>query len=592
MTLFLISFVAGLLTVLAPCVLPLLPVIVGESVTGKPSPRRALVTILSLAVSLFVFTFVLKVSTAFIAVPPQVWSYISGGLLIAFGLISLFPSLWDNLPFINALNRSSNKVIGQGYLKKSIWGDVIIGAALGPVFSSCSPTYFLILATVLPVSLGFGVLYLTAYIVGLCLSLLAIALLGQKLVMKLGIASDPKGWFKRSIGIIFLVLGIAIVFGLDKTVEASILAHAGALDITQVEQKLLIDRAASESAPATLGMGSTTGITATSTASAIAEALKAARYKKAPELVHPDAYLNTGGLPISLAQYRGKDVVLVDFWTYSCINCQRTLPYLTTWYGKYKDQGLVIIGVHTPEFAFEHLQSNVQDALTRFGITYPVVLDNEYATWNAFGNQFWPRDYLIDIDGYIVHDHSGEGDYDVTEKAIQDALAERAERLKTGAVIPTGTTQVKADAADGVGSPETYFGASRNEFLANGAQSMPGTQTLTLPSTFLRNVLYLGGVWDFALEYATAHDGDTVVYHYNSKEVYVVASADSPVTVDVLQDGNPVGNAAAADVSAQGILTLGSSRLYRIVKNPVAGDHVLELKVHGTGARFYTFTFG
>jgi cytochrome c biogenesis protein CcdA/thiol-disulfide isomerase/thioredoxin len=591
MTLFLISFIAGLLTVLAPCVLPLLPVIVGESVTGQPSMRRAVVTILSLAVSLFAFTFILKVSTAFIAVPPQVWAYISGGLLIVFGLISLFPSLWDRLPFVNAINRSSNKAIGQGYMKKSIWGDVIIGAALGPVFSSCSPTYFLILATVLPVSLGLGVLYLSVYIIGLCLSLFAIALLGQKLVNKLGIASDPNGWFKRGIGIIFLVIGIAIIFGFDKTVEAGILSHAGVFDVTQIEQKLLVDRAAlGDTMP---GIASTTDLsTASSTASAISESLKAARYKKAPELAHPDAYLNTGGQPISLAQYRGKNVVLIDFWTYSCINCQRTLPYLTTWYGKYKDQGLVIIGVHTPEFAFEHLQSNVQDALTRFGITYPVVLDNEYATWNAFNNNVWPREILIDIDGYIVHDHSGEGEYDVTEKAIQAALAERARRLNTGTTIPKGTTSIAPVDLSGIGSPETYFGASRNEYLGNGKPSYPGTQTLTLPSNFLSNVLYLGGMWDFALEYATAHDGDQIVYRYNAKSVYVVASADTPVTVDVQQDGAPIGSAAGADVIAKGILTIGSSRLYKIVANPTAGQHVLQLTVHGTGAQFYTFTFG
>lgn len=588
MTLLLISFIAGLLTVLAPCVLPLLPVIVGESVTGKPSPKRAIVTILSLAVSLFAFTFILKVSTAFINVPPQVWSYISGGLLIAFGLVSIFPSLWDNLPFVARMNRDANKAIGQGYLKKSIWGDVIVGAALGPVFSSCSPTYFLILATVLPVSLALGALYLTVYIVGLCLSLLAIALLGQKLVTKLGIASDPNGWFKRGIGIIFLIIGIAIVFGIDKTVEADLLAHAGALDVTQIEQKLLTDRAAQSTGTST----NPTILNASSTSSAITEALKAARYKKAPELVHPDAYLNTNGMPITLAQYRGKDVVLVDFWTYSCINCQRTLPYLTTWYGKYKDQGLVIIGVHTPEFAFEHLESNVQDALKRFGITYPVVLDNEYATWNAFGNQFWPRDYLIDIDGYIVYDHSGEGDYAETEKAIQAALAERAKRLGMDTAVATSTVSIAPADLSGIGSPETYFGANRNQYLANGEQSNPNTQTLTLPSTFLPNALYLSGIWDFALEYATAHAGDDIVYRYSSKNVYVVASANSPVNVQVMQDGKPIGSAAGSDVSAQGILTIGSSRLYKIVSNAAPGDHTLELKVQGDGAQFYTFTFG
>lgn len=147
-------------------------------------------------------------------------------------------------------------------------------------------------------------------------------------------------------------------------------------------------------------------------------------YPKAHELVTPDGYLNTGGAPVTLSQYRGKNVVLLEFWTYSCINCQRTLPYLTSWYGKYKDQGLVIVGVHTPEFSYEHVQANVAKALVEQGITYPVVLDNEYQTWKAYGNQFWPHQYLINKDGNIIHDQIGEGGYDEMEARIQQALAE------------------------------------------------------------------------------------------------------------------------------------------------------------------------
>jgi thiol-disulfide isomerase/thioredoxin len=158
-------------------------------------------------------------------------------------------------------------------------------------------------------------------------------------------------------------------------------------------------------------------------------AAKNAKYEIAPELVHPDGYLNSGGSPVTLAEYRGRDVVLLEFWTYSCINCERTLPYLVSWYAKYKDQGFVIKGVHTPEFSYEHLESNVSAALKKYGIEYPVVLDNEYQTWNAYGNQFWPHLYVIDVDGYITYDHIGEGNYDQTEQAIQAALAERAARL-------------------------------------------------------------------------------------------------------------------------------------------------------------------
>jgi thiol-disulfide isomerase/thioredoxin len=157
--------------------------------------------------------------------------------------------------------------------------------------------------------------------------------------------------------------------------------------------------------------------------------MKSAKYQLAHELVSPDAYLNTEGKHITLAQYRGRNVVLLEFWTYSCINCEHTLPYLVSWYSKYVSQRLVIIGVHTPEFPYEHIQSNVEAALKQYGITYPVVLDNENQTWSAYGNRFWPHQYVIDVDGYITHDQIGEGGYDATEAAIQAALAERQERL-------------------------------------------------------------------------------------------------------------------------------------------------------------------
>ena len=221
---------------------------------------------------------------------------------------------------------------------------------------------------------------------------------------------------------------------------------SGAYGIVRIEQNLLQSTKGSDSALTpqtsdTVADATTTAAVADTTGGPTVTrpvpVAKTQRYKKAHELVTPDGYLNTGGKPITLAQLKGKKVVLLDFWTYSCINCQRTIPYVDAWYDKYKSQGLEIIGVHTPEFAFEHVPANVADALKRFNITHPVVLDNEYQTWNAYGNQFWPHMYLVDIDGYIVYDHIGEGDYDVTEKAIQAALKERADALGTGANIST-----------------------------------------------------------------------------------------------------------------------------------------------------------
>lgn len=242
MFLFVLSFVAGILTVLAPCTLPLLPVIVGGSVAGTDTVRRRWVKPLvitgSLSVSIIVFTLALKVSTAFINIPQWVWQLISGGILIVFGLINIFPSIWERIPLVSKLNIGSNKTLGIGYQKRSILGDMLIGASLGPVFSTCSPTYFVILATVLPQSFILGLIDLLAYTAGLSFSLLAIVFFSQKIVSKLGVVSDTHSWFKKGLGILFILIGFAIVWGYDKVIEKNIL-KAGFIDITSVEQKLL-----------------------------------------------------------------------------------------------------------------------------------------------------------------------------------------------------------------------------------------------------------------------------------------------------------------------------------------------------------------
>lgn len=238
MTLLLVSFIAGVLTVLAPCILPLLPVIIGSSV-GARSKATPFIVIGSLALSILLFTYLLKASTAFIAIPQYVWGYISGGILVAFGLMFLFPQIWESFKFTQKTSASANKLVGAGYQKKSVWGDVMIGAALGPVFSSCSPTYFVILATVLPASFLLGTVYLLAYIAGLVLVLALIAILGQRLTSKLQFAADSRSWLKRGIGALFLIVGLFIVTGFDKKVETWVLERGYIDGVLNVEQRLL-----------------------------------------------------------------------------------------------------------------------------------------------------------------------------------------------------------------------------------------------------------------------------------------------------------------------------------------------------------------
>lgn len=233
----LISFIAGVLTVLAPCILPLLPVIVGGTIAGGVDRTRAYTVVASLGVSVILFTLLLKVSTAFAAIPQYAWEWVSGGILIAFGIISIFPEIWDRLGFLGTLARRSNRLAALGYQKQSRWGDVLVGAALGPVFSTCSPTYFVILATVLPASFASGFVDLLAYTLGLVMTLLLIALIGQRLVGKLDAAADTHGWFRRGVGVLFLIVGLVVFTGGEQRIEAWLLSHV--FDITVFEQHLL-----------------------------------------------------------------------------------------------------------------------------------------------------------------------------------------------------------------------------------------------------------------------------------------------------------------------------------------------------------------
>lgn len=237
MALLIISFIAGVLTVLAPCILPLLPVVIGTSASGR-SKLTPYVVVGSLALSVIVFTYLLKASTVFINIPPETWTYLSGGIVFFFGLTLVFPGLWTRIPGVGKLSTKSNKLVGTGYQKKSFTGDVLIGVALGPVFSTCSPTYFVILASVLPASFILGTTYLLSYIIGLSLILLLIALLGQRFANKLSQISSSKSKLKIIIGILFIILGLSIVLGYEKKLETKIL-ESGFFDVTKIEHMLL-----------------------------------------------------------------------------------------------------------------------------------------------------------------------------------------------------------------------------------------------------------------------------------------------------------------------------------------------------------------
>ncbi len=440
MTLLLVAFLAGALTVLAPCILPMLPVVIGSSLIGR-SRVTPYIIIGSLSVSIIVFTYLLKVSTLFIAIPTSVWGYVSGVIVTLFGLSLVFPSLWTQLPGVNRLSNSSNRWVGSGYQQRSIKGDVIIGAALGPVFSTCSPTYLLILATVLPASFWLGTVYLVAYVAGLALVLILIAHYGDKVTQRLLPVADSRGKVKRVIGVLLVIVGLSVVFGIDKKVETWLIDRGFVLSNIEylfLEKVEIPNEVIETDAPISLSEPSTQMISNTCDSNDGSCALPPqSRTEEVPipkssvtdkqyrELVSPHAYLNTDGVPITIGEQLPDKLVLLSFMTYSCINCQRTFPYLQQWHETYADEGLVVIGIHTPEFAYERNKEAVQEALLEYGVTFPVVLDNDYQTWNAYENRYWPRRYLINRDGAVVYDHIGEGAYEETEAIIKSYLSQR-----------------------------------------------------------------------------------------------------------------------------------------------------------------------
>lgn len=559
------AFIAGMLTVLAPCVLPLLPIIIGGSVTGDTKDRkRPIIIALSLAASLFLFTLLLKATTLLINIPPKSIAYFSGTIIILLGIVTLFPSVYAQIINLLGIEQRAQKALGKGFNDKRTWiGPAVTGAALGPVFSSCSPVYAYILATVLPASFATAVLYIVSYILGLALLLLVIGYYGQRFIGKIKFASDPKGWFQRIIAVLFIIVGLMIFTGYDKKFQTYISTHTP-FNFDSLSSKLL-PTSANKTDDSKL--------------------LNVAEPYQAAEFTGIDQWLNSK--PLKMSELKGK-VVYVDFWTYSCINCIRNNPYIEKWYQTYKDDGFVVVGVHAPEFSFEKLPANVAKAIKDQKLTYPVALDNDFATWNAYQNQSWPAGYLIDADGNVRRIHEGEGQYTETEQAIRQLLTEKGANVSnqmtvSSAVVPVTNKQ----------TPETYLGRSRASNYVGTPALGSGATRFAHAASHDTNYWSLGGDWQVDSEKVIAKGNSTLRFHVAAKNVYIVAGADTPTKVTVLLDGKPISqtNAAGEDIT-NSTVTIGESKLYRLVKFPAFSDKsTIELQVPA-GVSLNVFTFG
>jgi cytochrome c biogenesis protein CcdA/thiol-disulfide isomerase/thioredoxin len=563
MLLLLISFLAGVLTILAPCVLPVLPVMVGGTLSGKSRDRaRPYVIVASLAASIIFFTLLLKVSTVLVNLSPNVLTDFSGGLLIALGLASAIPELWEQLIISLNLEAASLRFLGKGEKNQNQYvGPVVTGVALGPVFSSCSPTYAFILASVLPSSFLAGFIYLVSYTLGLVAILLVILLTGRKYITKYSWAINTHSIFRRSLGLLFIVIGVAFITGYQVKAELWVANHLP-FDETRIE-RVLLEKQNHPTITHNVGNNSVLNVQSV----------------PAPQLQGLTNWINSP--PLTLNQLKGK-VVLVDFWTYSCINCMRTLPYLEKWYAAYQNQGFVILGINTPEFAFEHNPANVAAAVKSDGIHYPVALDNNYDTWNAYDNDSWPADYLIDKSGNIRYVSLGEGDYGKTEEAIQQLLGIHRKLTTPTGVVPITQSQ----------TPETYFGTNRQSNYTGSPAIAGGTTNYTPAVSLGSNQWTLGGAWNISAQPITTVSGNsTLTFNVSAKDVYMVASnangANDPVQVSLPSN---VAGQYGSDAPG-GVVTVNSARLYHIVSLKQFGTTTVTLHVP-SGVSLYTFTFG
>ena len=322
------------------------------------------------------------------------------------------------------------------------------------------------------------------------------------------------------------------------------------------------------------------------------------QFRIAPEFKGITSYINSNGTKLS--DLKGK-VVLVDFWTYSCINCIRTLPYLVDWNQKYSDKGLVIVGIHSPEFEFEKNIDNVKQAVARFGIKYPVLLDNDHGTWNAYQNNYWPRKYLVDSEGYIRYDHIGEGGYAETENAIRNLLAERSNKqgLETTNLNQTKLIVPNTPSVDlnQIKTPELYFGYQYARSQLGNIEGFNPEKTVnyTIPSSSLDpNVIYLQGLWKNNPDNMELVGPDgKITLVYSAKSVNIVAGGKGQVTVREYDNGVQTNNSSKGnDTDAEGKLSIDGQRLYNIADNTNYGNHHVEIDAKGPGFKIYTFTFG
>lgn len=568
------ALVAGVGTAFSPCVLPVLPVALTAGASG--GRRRPLGVAAGLAVShTFALVALVYVIAAF-GLPDDIARTFAVAVLIVFGVFLIVPVLAARLEALLTRLAPRHPRLREG---DGFWSGFGIGTGLGFVYAPCAGP---ILAGVLTVSASqdftAGRLSVAiAYGIGSAVGVYAIMLGGRGLLTRL---APQSGRLQRAMGVVMVVVAVLISFGVDTRVQTAIASDLPSFLVNPTER---LEDSVREDAAAVRGGGAAEERGKTEAE----EGLDLPVIAGAPEFRGNQRWFNTeDGRPLTLRELRGR-VVLIDFWTYTCINCIRTFPHLKAWDRRYRDRGLTIVGVHTPEFAFERKASNVARAIRQSGLRYPVAQDNDFATWEAYGNQFWPAKYLIDAKGQVRYTHFGEGEYDTTEKAIRSLLAEAGEeRLGPRA-------KARADsAADAVSTPETYFGSLRSERGRWAEPLVDGRREDAPPGALGDDEFALRGEFTIDGESATSGETAAVALRFGARRVFLVMHGNGRARdVRVLLDGKPIPDSLAGEDVRDGVLRVREQRLYRIVDLPGVERRDLRLELP-PGVSAFAFTFG
>lgn len=562
----LLALLAGILTVSAPCILLPLPILFGASV-GQTSRTRPIFITLGFIATFSVLALSLQYAVSKFDINPNYIRDTAAVVLLLMAGFMIWPKPFEILMthlsgFITKVSGISKRA-GNGNL-----GGFITGIIIGAVWAPCAgPILASILTLIILQQETFRAgLLLISYATGAGIPMLIIAYGGQTLTTKIKSITRYSTRIQQIFGIILILVATSIFFQYDTFIQAWLIERVpffgAGLEKNILGGKDLSNTNNKEGTNSKLEKELKERQLKTTLKTEIDE------YGKAPEIRGITNWINSN--PLTLAELKGK-VVLIDFWTYSCINCIRTLPYVTNWYDKYKDQGFVVIGIHAPEFEFEKLNSNVEKAVRRYNIHYPVAQDNGFATWRAYSNQYWPAHYLIDKNGDVVYTHFGEGKYEITENNIKYLLD-----------LEVGTETTDASKLNQIKSPEMYFGLNRLENLSSGQRASTDVHDYVIPNRLDVNNFALSGKWKFDQDKAIfLGSRGKIKLYFNSAKVHMVAESSKEQTILVKVDDKP-----------SLLINIGGSDLYTLFDSEEYKEHVMEITIPEAGFEAFTFTFG